>query len=300
MTPGTARTSLARLGSLAGPWRGLLGYAAFTTIVFVFALAYSLPHPLIVARILDEATLEIPVRVVPGEIEYAFPNGYRLENVRVSHRDDPSLAVELSEITVRTPLVGMLLGRVHRAEFYGRAYDGAFDGYAEQSEGRVATRLVLEDLSLTKLSRRLLPAPGSIGGSVTLELELSGDGKNTKTNEGAIQLRAENVDLEGLTVQGFTIPDLQFSPVELRGRLLGSRLQVESFSARGDEITAGATGDVLIREPVDRSVLNLQFELDVAASARPGLRVATSLLPPRKAGQKTWNLRGSLGNPSVR
>lgn len=282
------------------PWRGAIGYVAFTLAVFFVALAYGLPHDLIVARILDEATREIPVRVVPGGVQYSFPNGYRLEDVRVSHRDDPGVGIELSEITVSTPMFGILLGRIDSADFYGELYDGTFEGHVTQSDGRVATGLLLEDVSLAKLSRRLLPPPGAIGGTAALELEIAGDGRTAKTNEGSIQLRAANVSLEGLVAQGFTIPDLNFSSVDLGGVLKGSRLQVEKMAAQGDEITLGATGDILIREPADRSVLNLQVEIDVASTARPGLRVATSLLPPKKAGQKGWNLRGSIGKPSIR
>lgn len=300
MTRAATRFSLDRLGSIVGPWRGVLGYALFTLIVLVVCLAFALPHELILARVLAEATTELPVRIVPGEVAFSFPNGYRLEKVRVSHREDPSLSAEIAEITVSTPILGILLGQVDSADFSGTMYDGSFEGNVTTAGGRVTTNLVLEDVSLAKVSRRLLPPPGAIGGSASLSLQLAGDGRNAKTNEGKVELRAKGVSLEGIVAQGFTVPDLSFTTVDLDAALEGSRLQIESSKAAGEEVTLSATGNVLVRDPAPRSVLNLQIEIDVSPDARPGLRVATSLLPPKKAGQESWALRGSIAAPSIR
>lgn len=300
MTPAATRFSVGRLGSIVGPWRGVLGYSLFTLIALVVCLAYVLPHDLIVARVIEEATRDIPVRVVPGQVSFSFPNGYRLEDVRVSHREDPGLGAQISEITVSSPILGVLLGRIDSADFSGTIYDGRFHGDVTTADGRIATNLVLEDVSLAKVSRRFLAPPGAIAGSASLALELTGDGRNPKTNEGTMELRATDVSLEGIVAQGFTVPDLRFTTVDVDAELQGSRLQVESMKATGDEVTLGATGNVLIREPAHRSVLNLQVEIDVSPNARPGLRVATSLLPPKRTGQKGWALRGSVAAPSIR
>ncbi len=300
MTPTATRISLGRLASIVAPWRGVLGYATFTLVLFVLALLYELPHDLIARRAIDEATREIPVRVVFDEVSFSFPNGYRLEGVRVSHRDDPGLGVRIAEITVSTPLLGILLGQIDSAHFSGSLYDGTFAGSTQASDGTVATTLALQDVSLAPLSRRLLPPPGVLGGTASLDLEISGDGRSTKTTEGTIDLRAHDVSLEGVVAQGFTVPDLRFRTLTLDAEIEGARLQIESLQAAGDEVTLAAKGNLLIREPAARSVLNVQFEIDVSPDARPGLRVATALLPPPKAGQKGWSLRGSLASPSLR
>ncbi len=300
MTPIAARASLGRLGSIAGPWRGVIGYGLFTLAVFVIALLYGLPHDLIARRAIDEATREIPVRIAFEKVSFAFPNGYLLERVRISHREQPQYAAQISEITVSTPLLGILLGQIDSADFAGTLYDGTFEGNAQTSDGQVTTTLALDDVSLAQLSRRLLPPPGVLGGTASLDLEITGDGRSTKSTEGTIALRARDVSLQGLVAQGFTVPDLSFRTVDLDADVQGTRLQIAALQAAGDEVTLGAKGDVLIRDPAARSVLNVQLEIDVAAGARPGLRVATSLLPPRKSGQKGWALRGSLASPSLR
>ena len=300
MTPLRARLSFDRIGSVAVPWHAVLGYAAFTFAVFVVCLLYGLPHELIARRAIHEATRELPIRVSFETVSFAFPNGYFLEGVRIADETDPARSVQLDELAVSTPLLGILLGRVDSADFEGTLYGGSFDGSARSSPGAVSTRLNVEGLSLAPLSRRLLPPPGSVAGTASLELEISGDGRRTQTSEGAIALRATNVRLEGIVAQGFTVPDLRFPEVRLDATLDAGRLKVGAFEAAGDELRVGATGDVLLRDPVTRSVLNLQIEIDVDEAARPGLRVATSLLPPRKAGKKGWALRGSVASPSLR
>lgn len=300
MTPDPSRSFRARLGAIPGPWRGILGYLGFTLAVFVVALLYGLPHDLIARRALGEATSEAPMRVVFDDVSFAFPNGYHFTEVRLSPRDDPQYTVEVPEITVRTPLTGILLGRIDSATFSGRLYGGTFEGTAETSDGKVATTVSLEEVRLAPLTRRFLPPPGAVAGTASLDLALTGDGRSTRSSAGTVELSARNVSLEGIIAQGITVPDLTFSDVQLEAEVQGTRLQLERFTARGDELTLGATGDVLVREPASQSVLNLQLEIDVSAEARPGLRVATSLLPKRKTGQKSWALRGSLASPSLR
>ncbi len=300
MTPLRARLSFDRFGSVAVPWRAVFGYAAFTLAVFVVCLLYGLPHELIARRAIAEATRGIPIRISFETVSFSFPNGYFLEGVRIADEADPARSVHLDELAVSTPLLGILLGRVDSADFEGTLYGGALDGTARSSPGAVSTRLTIEDVSLAPLSRRFLPPPGSVAGTASLELDLSGDGRRTQTSDGAIELRASNVRLEGIVAQGFTVPDLRFPEVRLDATLDAGRLQVGTFEAAGDELRVRATGDILLRDPATRSVLNLQLEIDVDEGARPGLRVATSLLPPQKAGKKGWTLRGSVSSPTLR
>lgn len=300
MTPKPNGSTLGRIASALGPWRGILGYAAFTLAVFVVALLYGLPHDLIAERAIAEATRGTNLHVATGDISFSFPNGYHLEAVRVSDRDDPRIGVEIDELDLTTPLLGLLLGQTG-ANFSGRLYQGTIEGQARQTEGTgFSTQIDLRGVALGTVSRRFLPPPGTIGGTGSIRVDLTGDGSTTRSLSGTVKLRARDVALKGLVAQGFTVPDLDFSRVSLDATIEDGRLQVETFDARGTEVSGTATGDVLLRDPAHRSVLNLEFDLDVAKTARPGLRVATSLLPPKKAGTKGWKLRGSLAAPSLR
>jgi len=301
MTPPASRFWLARRSGLADPWRGVLGYALFTFAVFLVALLYGLPHDMIARRAIDEATSEMPVRLAFDDVSFSFPNGYELRNVRVSQRDQPQVGIDISEITVSTPMLGILLGRIYSVDFVGSLYGGSFRGSSETTDGRIATQVSLEGVELAPLSRRLLPPPAAVDGTVSLDLELAGDGRSMRTAEGSVALRAQNVSLRSIVAQGFTVPDLTFQTVRLDAGIQGTRVQVDDLHASGDEVTLAGKGDVLVREPSEQSVLNVQFDIDVSQTARPGLRVATSLLPPRTEGQgKGWSLRGSLAAPSIR
>ncbi|MBM4270314.1 MAG: type II secretion system protein GspN [Deltaproteobacteria bacterium] len=299
----TAATPIA-LGGVTrwlAPWRGVLGYAAFTFAVFLVALVYSLPHDLIARRAIDEATAAAPVQIELADVSFAFPNGYQLSDVRIAPREDPGLAVEIPSITLRTPLLGVLLGRFDVATFEGEAYDGRFSGSATTRSGRVTSQISVDDVDLAAAARRFLPPPGQIGGRASFDLEIAGDGRTTRSSEGKLSLQVKDLSIEKLNVRGIVVPDLRFPEVRADGGIQGVRLQVTELDASGEEVSLGARGDVLIREPPQQSVLNLQLRVEVAPNARPGLKVAMNLLPKRPPGQPaTWTLAGTLASPTIR
>ena len=292
---------MARMAATFRPWRGVLGYGVFTLVAFVVALLYSLPHDLIARRALDEATAGTPVRIAFDRVSLAFPSGYSFRGVRLVAPGPPPTAVEMDDITIRIPLVRLLLGRIDSATFTGRLYGGSFAGSVGETDGRLATSLTLTDVRIAPLSQRLLPPPGQVTGVASLHLELASDGRSTHSAQGDFDLSIRDLELQGLVARGFTVPDLAFATVDLKAGIQAGRVRIDRFQASGEELTIAATGDVLIREPTAQSVLNLQLEIDVAAGERPGLRVATTLLPKRGPGQpKTWSLRGSFASPSLR
>ncbi len=301
MIPGPDSSALARFAARLRPSREFLGYAFFTVATFALALVYTLPHQLIARRVVSEATAEAPLRITFTDVSFTLPLGYHFENVQLVPRENPAQRIDVSEVTVWAPLLSVLTGNLGAVGFSGRLYGGHFAGDASNDAGTVTTAATFEDIDLASLSAQLLPAPGVIGGEVSLAIDLAGDGRTTRSSQGTIELSARDISLEGIVAQGFVVPDLRFAALRARAGLRGNRLEIETFEADGDELRLGAEGSVLIREPVDRSVLNLEVDIDVAADARPGLRVATSLLPPRPTGKpKRWSLRGSLAAPSLR
>ncbi|HEY8517829.1 MAG TPA: type II secretion system protein GspN [Candidatus Binatia bacterium] len=279
----------------------LLGYAAFFLVVFLIALLRTLPHDLIARRALEVALAAAPIEVGFREVSFAFPNGYRFSDVRVtSARGDGPLA-SLSELTVRMPLLSALTGNFRRAVFAGRAYGGELHGDVQLAGERVVGSLDARGVSLAPALAPLVPPPGRIAGTADLSLRLSGDGRTTQSAEGEIELSARNVALEEVTVRGFRVPDLALGTVTGSAQLFGSRLQVKELRTAGDQLTFAATGDVLLREPVAQSVLNLRLTIDVPADAPPALRVATALLPKRGPGQNQgYTLKGTIGAPVLR
>jgi type II secretion system protein N len=300
----TTSAGESRPGRLAALLRGrgvVLAYAAFTLLVFAVALVWSLPHDLIAARALDLATAGAPVRIGFATVSLAFPNGYHFTDVRVTPPAGSAPIATLSEVTVRVPVTGLLTGSFRQAVFGGRAYGGRFDGWARLSGGKVAGQIDARDVRLEPALAPFVPPPGRVQGVATLALRLSGDGRTTQSMEGEVSLGVRDLVLEQVSVRGFRLPDVAFPTVDAAAQVFGARLQVKQARAAGDDLTFDATGDVLLREPLQQSVLNLRMSLEVPPNAQPALRIATGLLPKRKPGEPpVYTVKGTIGAPVVR
>jgi type II secretion system protein N len=290
-----------RLGRwVAGHRRGVL-YGAFTLAVFCIALAYSLPHDLIARRIVGDATAAAPVDVAFREVGLAFPNGYRFRGLTLTGKTLPELRVGIDELTVRAP-IGNLLTGARAAAFAGELLGGEVAGTVAERGAGAAVELHVEDLDLAQASAALLlPPPAQVAGRATIDLDLAGDGRSTRSSRGEVRLDVRGLALTKLVVQGITVPDLAFAEVRGRAKIEGTTLQIQELQAEGPDGDVGISGSIVIREPVEQSVLNLELRAEVAPDAQPAVRMAVGLLPPKPTGQpKRWTVRGTLTRPTVK
>jgi hypothetical protein len=93
------------------------------------------------------------------DVSFAFPNGYRFAGLRIAPLRAPENAVTLDELTVRTPLLGLVLGRPSSATLSGRGFGGSLSGEVDQRGARSALHLDLEGIDLTRALAPLLPPP---------------------------------------------------------------------------------------------------------------------------------------------
>jgi type II secretion system protein N len=284
--------------------RRAVGYAAFTAAVFLVALVATLPHDLIARRALDRATAGAPLGIAFREVGFAFPNGYRFDGLVVTGEEFPDARLAIDSMTVRAALGGILTG-APGASFTGELFGGEVTGTAVERGSGAEVELRVEDLDLARATSGLLPEiaqpPARIAGRADVDLELAGDGRTTRSSEGRIRFDVRGLALTKVAVQGITLPDLSFTTTTGQAEIKGTRLAIESFRAEGPEVEVGLSGDVLLREPVEQSVLNLELRLETAPNAQPAIRMATAFLPPRPAGQaQRWTVRGTLAVPTVK
>jgi type II secretion system protein N len=279
----------------------ILGYAAFTVAVFVVALAYLLPHDVIATRALATAAAGAPVAVSFADVSFAFPNGYQFSGLRISPLAAPETVFTIDRLTVRTPLLGLLLARPRSVTIAGEAYGGAIGGSAELRGGRAALDLDLSDVDLARAVAPVLPPPARIGGRADVALDLTGDGRTIQSAAGTAAVTIRGLDVRDAVVRGIALPQLAFPDVVLGAQVFGPRVQVKELRAASDAVDLGLTGDVLLRDPLPQSVLNLRLTLEVRPGAPPPMRVVTALLPRRNPGEKpVYTLSGTLLAPAIR
>lgn len=304
MRPDTVRPSAGRLGAAVGFVRAhaaAFGYGLFATAVFLIALVWSLPHDLIAARALDLATARAPVRIGFRSVALAFPNGYRFTDLRVTPAGASEPLATLGELTVRVPFTGLVTGNFRQAVFSGRAYGGEFRGHVRLSGGAMAGALDASGVRLEPALAPFVPPPGRVQGEATLSLQLSGDGRTTQSSAGEISVAVRDLALEQVSVRGFRLPDVAFPTVDASAQVFGARLQIKEARAAGADLNFAASGDVLLREPLPQSVLNLRLTIEIPPGAQPALRVVTGLLPKRQPGEApSYTLKGTVGTPVLR
>lgn len=288
-------------GARRGIARGRAWSALFTLAVFLVALAWTLPHDLIARRAIDSATATSPVAIDFDDVSWAFPNGWRVKGLRVTSTKAPDSTIAFGETTLRSPLAGLLLGRPESGTIDGRLWEGALAARVSRDAGKARVDLDLEGADLSRALGALVPPPARFAGRANLSLDASGDGRTTASTEGTLRLDARGLEIHELLVRGFPIPDLVFRDVAIAAQMNGSRLQVKELRAEGDQLSVEGSGDVVVREPVAQSSLNLKLSIRVPPDAPPALRVATALLPKRPAGEAPiYTLTGTLASPVLR
>lgn len=293
-----------RLGRLAARLRAraeLIGYAAFTLLVFLVALVWSLPHDLIATRAIEVATAGAPVRIGFRTVSLAFPNGYRFTDLRLTPLGASQPVATLSEVTLRVPIGGLLTGNFRQAVVDGRAYGGTFRGWARLAGNRASGELEAKGIRLEPAVAPFLPPPGRVQGTADLSFRMAGDGRTTQSSEGDVTLAVRDLALEQVNVRGFRLPDVAFPTVDASAQVFGSRLQVKEVRAAGDDLRFDASGDVLLRDQLPQSVLNLRMNLEIPPNAQPALKLLSGLLPKKNPGEPpVYTVKGTIAAPVVR
>jgi type II secretion system protein N len=299
--PSAPRGRLGRLVAVLRARADLVGYVAFTLLVFLLALVWSLPHDLIAARAIDVATAGAPVRIGFRSVALAFPNGYRFTDVRITPLGVSDPVATLSEVTLRVPLAGLLTGSFRQAVLDGRAYGGTFRGWARLVGNRASGALEATDIRLEPALAPLVPPPGRVQGTADVSFQLAGDGRTTQSSEGNLTLTVHDLALDQVSVRGIRVPNVAFPAVDASAQVFGARLQVKEVRAAGDDLRFDASGDILLREPLPQSVLNLRMNVEVPPGAQPALKLVSGLLPKRNPGEApSYTVKGTLAAPVVR
>ena len=296
-----SRGRLGRIAALLRARAELLAYAAFTLLVFLVALVWSLPHDLIAARAIDVATAGAPVRIGFRSVALAFPNGYRFTDLRLTPLGASQPVATLSEVTLRVPIGGLLTGNFRQAVVDGQAYGGEFHGWARLAGNRASGALDAKGIRLEPAVAPFLPPPGRVQGTADIAFRIAGDGRTTQSSEGDLTLAIRGLSLEQVSVRGFRVPDVSFPTVDASAQVFGARLQVKEVRAAGDDLRFDASGDVLLRDQLQQSVLNLRMNVEIPPNAQPALRLVSGLLPKRNPGEPpSYTVKGTIVAPVVR
>ncbi len=295
----------AALGSFAGSAaRGpVVWYALFTVVVFLIALVATFPHELLVNRVLRSATGRSAFQVETGASRLGWTLAYGIESLRVRLRDtdgDPLLAAEALHLSPSR--FGLLRGQPYPLGFAASLYGGSLRGVVDPRPASFAVNATLEGVDLSRYTGAHPWLDGRLRGRLEGAVALDGAGRGAAAAAGTVVLRIPGLSLEGARIRGITVPDLHFTDVHANGTVKNARLEIDELVADGQEIVLRGDGNVLLRDPLDASVLSLALTITPGAGAPDGLKLAINMIPGTsgEGGARRVSVIGTLGRPTVR
>ena len=304
------RTSFERLVTRAGAVLGglggrgpLLGYGLYTGVLFVLCFVATFPHDLVLQRILHGATEGSAIRIETGVGSLGWTLAYALDSLRVRARDDEAEPVLQAESLRFSPsLLGFLRGSPYPLGIGAALYGGTLRGRIDPRPGSFHVDATLEGVDLARYTGLRPWLEGTVRGRLEATVAIDGAGRGALAATGPVALRIPGLTLEGAKVLGITVPDLHFNDVHLTGTVKNGRLEISELVADGQEIVVRGEGNVLMRGPVEASVVSLDLVVTPAAGAPDGLKLAVNMLPGMSAegGARRIGIVGTIGRPTVR
>jgi type II secretion system protein N len=293
------RLSFEWIGALGG--RSTLLYVGYTLLLFVVFVLLTFPHELLVRRALSSVNRG-PVGIDFKAVNFAWFNGYQLSGTRVGPlNSDHTPYLECSRVWVRPAWGALVRGNPYNFLVEADLYGGQARGELSLAGGGVDGWLQWRGLDVGRY--RTLTAlldEGQIGGKVSGQFSFQ-----ARSNLGAGQASGEIV-LDGASinagkVKGFPVPDIKLRQTRMKFQMQSGHVELQEVEVTGD-VNAQGSGQIVLREPLLDSTLNLRASIVTSLETPDTLKAAVALIP-RPPGAKPdapITITGTLGSPRIR
>jgi len=293
---------------LSFEWLGALGsrrlwlYVAYTVVLFLVFLVVTFPHDMLIRRVVG-AVNGGSGRVQFTDARFAWHRGYEVDGIRVAGADDGATPLlEVSRFWVRPSLPALLRGNPYAAQVQADLYGGTAEGDLNLTAGTLTGDMSWQAVDLGRYrTLTSLLQDGQITGRLSGHVEFENRGNGIEGAQGGGDVVIDGAALQGVKVEGFTIPDLTFKQVRLKFTLRSGRVEVQELVASGD-VSLQGSGQVVLRNPIQESALNLRATILPTATTPDGVKAMISLIP-RPPGSKPdapLTVTGTLLRPRVR
>jgi type II secretion system protein N len=280
-------------------------YVLYTLVVFVIFLAVNFPHDVLIQRALRQVDLG-SVSLSVGGARFAWHRGYELQRLQVTEKgappDLPPL-LQSSSVFVRPGLDGLLRGEVSSAYLDSSLYGGDLHAAWSTQDGMNRVTLQLDGLQIHRypyLTRLLEKGQidGILSGAVTLESRNS----DVSSGRAAGKIEIARAALTEATVNEFGLPNLHFDGIVLEFTLQNNRLEIQDFHADGEELKLSGEGQVVLRQPLGGSVLNLRVSIVPGPNSPDAIRGLLDLIPRPKGSRPDAPIvvSGTIDRPRFR
>lgn len=311
------------LGVLTRKLRSYALYGAGLTLVFFVFAWINLPTKAIAWRISHEAKKQGMMLTVEDMSVSPF-GSVTLEQVvwsfKPTHAEQISVPFVMEELEFDISLLSLLLGDID-IDMEGTLDEGTITGNFTRGSDEGHMSLEIEDLPLYSVPKLQQAVNAPVRGLFGLNVDLTLPGNKFENAFGSIQLTCAACTVgdgetklyvpgaRGMLSQGVTVPEINLGAVVGTLNVDKGEAIMEEFEAQGDDITLKIGGRVLLRDPFQRTRLDLLIKLFVSEQLQSEndqirLMIATSSksahMDPPDEGWLGFKLQGSVGRPKFR
>lgn len=275
-------------------------YTGYIILATLFFLYYLFPAEDVKDYLLFHANQVDPhVKVAIEDLEPSFPPGLLLRQITIYYRDKPLFKFEKLKVV---PGVLSLVKRQLTAYYNGNLYDGSVQGkvaFPLRKNSRLFAAAELSGINLGSVMalREIIPHRlfGMLSGALTYERV---EKNNTVSAESDLQLKECGIEFN---TPVYGLDHIDFNEIDAGFVLKGRRLKIERITGAGKDLDAVVSGSVMIRQEMNKSILNVEGEI----SPQPSLMDRMGRLAHMKNFIKSrsgtrgigFRLRGTPDNP---
>lgn len=285
--------------------RRLVLYALYTIVLFVLFLFVNFPYQDLVQRTLRDLDLGT-VQIDVGGTRFAWFKGWEIRNLRIVPTGDAegvAPLLESSSLYVRPSLAGLIRGKLNGLHLEGAMYQGNVVADISLADDMTRATVDLNGIDLTRY-RALAQAleegqvAGRVSGTVTFEVRPS----DLASGQAAGELDIRDASMSAAKIQGMQVPDLHFPEIALKFSLRSGKLDLQELHADGDEVKMNGNGQIVLRDPLSDSVLNLKATFQ-PGSGNPDMGKTLLALLPKSPGARPdapLSITGTIAQPRLK
>ncbi|MDA3897648.1 MAG: type II secretion system protein GspN [Desulfobacteraceae bacterium] len=276
-------------------------YPGYIIIVTVFFLYYLFPGDAVTAYINYQINNMSPeVQLSIKELKPAFPPGIKLVRPDLLHQNQPIIGAEFLDIR---PSYLSLFKKEKTIFINGDLYDGTLDSNIRlaniSANPEYELEATLDNIQISTIPIAAAYEAYEISGLFNGNLVYSN--KEVKAGQGIAGIIVTKSAVR-FTPALFGIDQLEFKTIKADFEINNQRVTLKKLNVDSRDVSASATGSIILRNPIDKSTINIRGEVKPHPSflKQLGNVIPLELISQQKSktGGIPFRITGSIDRPN--
>jgi type II secretion system protein N len=276
-------------------------YPGYIIIVTVFFLYYLFPGDAVTAYINYQINNMSPdVQLSIKDLKPSFPPGMKLVSPNLLNRNQPLIGAEFLDIR---PSYLSLFKKDKTFFINGDIYDGMLDSSVSiasiSADPEYDFDLTFDRIQISKIPIMKEYEAYQFSGLIAGNLLYSN--KEVKAGKGSAGFIITESAVK-FTPALFGLDQLDFKTINADFDILNQRVTLKKLDVDSRDVSANATGSIILRNPIDKSTMSIQGEIKLHPSflKQLGSVFPLELIPKQrsKTGGIPFRITGSIERPN--